>query len=341
MATFYVGSNNNDGDKRATQAWVSNGSEITNGITFGDSYITGIRFSSVNIPQGSTINSATLKGYTSSVGGQGGSEVVRIKIYGIDEDNTNDFSSDPTGRTTTTAAVDWDITPSPSTASHTSGSITTIVQEIVNRDGWDSGNSIGFLLKDDGSDAVTQRWYSYEGDSTKDFELTVTWTAPTTTTTTTTTTSVSSSISSSSSTSTSSSSTTTAPSMGIKITKSGRDVSSTTLDDFYMDSRYPLLKVHSYGTFTTGITGETTIEHNLGYIPFAFIFTQYVNWDGASSSITNEYYQHDWEQAGAEVTFFGRSKIYSDRIEIAVGNTNEVLPGAIDGFYYIFKDEVV
>jgi len=127
---------------------------------------------------------------------------------------------------------------------------------------------------------------------------------------------------------------------GIKITKSGKDISSSTLDDFYMDSAYPLLKVHSYGTFETGVTGLKTITHSLGYIPYVLVFVQFVGWVDAASYITDEFYQCDWLQEGATVTYFGTVKVYDDDIDIAVGNTNEARSGAVDGFYYIFKDEV-
>lgn len=129
---------------------------------------------------------------------------------------------------------------------------------------------------------------------------------------------------------------------GIKISKPGKNINSSSLDDFYINSDYPLLKVHSFGSFTTDITGYAEITHNLGYRPYTLVFSQYVDWDGGlfQSVLTNEYYQHDWYQAGATVEFFGTSKIYTDRIEILIGNTNDVTPGNIDGFYYIFKDEV-
>lgn len=107
-----------------------------------------------------------------------------------------------------------------------------------------------------------------------------------------------------------------------------------------MDSKYPLLKVHASGTFTTNILGGASIEHNLGYIPFALVFSQYADWQDGALVLSDDYYQHDWEQAGATVTFFGTTKIYSDTLSISIGNSNEVRPGEIDGFYYIFKDEV-
>jgi len=127
----------------------------------------------------------------------------------------------------------------------------------------------------------------------------------------------------------------------IKVTKEGKDISSASLDDFYLHSSYPLLKVHSSGTFSTLIDGTKTIYHNLGYKPFALVFSQYVDDDGWGAPVlSDEYYQHDWYQAGATITFYGYTEIFTDRIEITAGNTNAVRPGAVDGIYYIFKDEV-
>jgi len=128
---------------------------------------------------------------------------------------------------------------------------------------------------------------------------------------------------------------------GIKVTKSGKEVTtSTSLDDFYIHSSYPLLKVHSSGSFSTGITGLQTIDHDLGYIPFILVFAQYVGADGYDPYITDELYQCDWLQEGATVTFFGVAQAYDDRVEIEIGNTNAARTGVVDGIYYIFKDEV-
>jgi len=129
---------------------------------------------------------------------------------------------------------------------------------------------------------------------------------------------------------------------GMKITKAGKAIDSAVLDDFYLHTSYPLLKVHSSGTFSTLIDGTRTISHNLGYKPFVLVFSEYVNDDGSGGVVlTSDYYQHDWYQGGATITFFGYTKIFTDRIEITIGNTNSVTPGAVDGIYYIFKDEVV
>jgi hypothetical protein len=180
MATFYVNSSANDGSYTYEDVWTYTGESLEPGGTSNGSVALeiAVRFSSVNIPQGSTITSATLKGYTSVFSS---SADMKLKIYGIDEDNTNDFTSDPRSRDRTTYTVDWDYswTEWNYESSYTSPSIVNIVQEIVSRPGWSSNNSMGFLIKDDSSPDAGHGFYSYNGDPDQDFELTVTWELPT------------------------------------------------------------------------------------------------------------------------------------------------------------------
>ena len=127
-----------------------------------------------------------------------------------------------------------------------------------------------------------------------------------------------------------------------KIAKSGKSVFSSSPNDFYLDSKYPLLKVHASGTFTTLNDGTRTINHNLGYRPFVLVFSQFVNTDGMGSAVlSDEYYQHDWIIEGATVNFEGYTKIYENKIDIVTGNTDVTTwAGGTDGIYYIFKDEI-
>ena len=129
----------------------------------------------------------------------------------------------------------------------------------------------------------------------------------------------------------------------ILVTKSGKDaLTSTTPDDFYLHSDYPLLKVHSSGVFSTNILGEITITHSLGYRPFVLVFSQFVDTDGIGNpQLSTEYYQHDWTILGATVFFTGITKIYANTIKITVTNTDvDPIPGVVNGIYYIFKDEI-
>jgi len=328
-------------------SWYTAGVGIPTGNRFTYDSKAAFRYPNVTIPQGSTINSVSM-GWRVYSGTYSGS-TVRTKIYGIDADDVSTFSSDPTGDTRTSASVDWDDSNTYSAEDETSPpSITSIIQEIIDRPGWSSGNAIGLLIVDDGSDTSKNiRWYSYDGDSSKSPELVINYTAPATTTTTTTTTSTSTSTTNTSS-STSSSSTTTGPiplivPQGlVRVTKEGKDViDDISLDDFFLDSDYPLLKVYDYGSFTTNIIGTKSISHDLGYIPYVMVFSQYLKDDGGGGvTKTDELYQHDWFIDGAAYYSYGYTKIYDDKIDISVENINTPTPGTVNGFYYIFTEEI-
>lgn len=108
-----------------------------------------LRFADVNIPQGATVTAATL----SFVANTTSSNSVSLRIYGDDEDNptvpTN--TSDYNGRPRTTAYVDWS-TSSTWTAGDvvSSPDITTVIQEIVDRGGFASGNAIQIFVQNNG-----------------------------------------------------------------------------------------------------------------------------------------------------------------------------------------------
>lgn len=112
----------------------------------------GLRFTGVTIPQGSTINSAIIRFRDDDT------KTVNLvaRIRGIAEDNTAEFVLSPEDsartRTKTTAVVNWSATINQSTGSNRdTPDITSIVQELVNRVGWVSGNAMAFYLDDNGS----------------------------------------------------------------------------------------------------------------------------------------------------------------------------------------------
>lgn len=101
----------------------------------------GFRFTGIAIPQGATIDSAylllNLNGATSS---------FSATIDGHDADDAAAFSTygDATGRAHTTASVSWSL---PTTARiESSPDISAIIEEIVGRAGWASGNDIVLFL---------------------------------------------------------------------------------------------------------------------------------------------------------------------------------------------------
>lgn len=111
----------------------------------------GLRFQNLMIPQGAVIESAYIE-FTSHEA-KAAEDVALLKIYAEASDNAETFTMDAliTDRALTTAMVDWTVaeawglwTP------HQSPDVKTIVQELVDRDGWAEGNAIAFVFN--GSD---------------------------------------------------------------------------------------------------------------------------------------------------------------------------------------------
>jgi hypothetical protein len=141
MTTFtkQISVDADDGYDTGAGAFASN-----DGIVVGNNGATqvtvGVRFTAVTIPQGVTVTSATLT-LVSSGGDTGTPGTVTLK--GIASDNCADFS--------TTAPSVASKTSASATAPHGGAdgtsygvTVTSIVQEILSRAGWTSGNAIGF-----------------------------------------------------------------------------------------------------------------------------------------------------------------------------------------------------
>ena len=105
----------------------------------------GFRFSGITVPKGSTINSATFKPYMANHT----NDYLYCKIYGHAVDNSEDFSSTPyisdTGyRSRTTANSSFGLDDQGD--GYKSYTVTSIVQEIVNRSGWVNGYALTLLM---------------------------------------------------------------------------------------------------------------------------------------------------------------------------------------------------
>jgi len=123
------------------------------------SVITAVRFPNVTIPRGAIIQTA----YIDFEAAASDSDLTRVVIYGNDTDHATQFEDgdDIPSRDLTSAAVEWppfdptgaNLTIEPWTAGNTYNTpdLTTIVQEIINRDGWFQGNAMAFLMHDSGT----------------------------------------------------------------------------------------------------------------------------------------------------------------------------------------------
>lgn len=134
----------------------------------------GIRFLNATIPVGSTINTAVLSLNVQSTS----FDDPAFDVYGDDQDNagtftitTNDISARP--RTTATATI---TAVNVGTGYYALPSVAAMVQEIVNRGGWASGNALSFIL--DCLVGVNFRFISYDGTPASAAILAIDYTAP-------------------------------------------------------------------------------------------------------------------------------------------------------------------
>ena len=110
----------------------------------------GIRYTHVTINQGTTVSSA----YIQFEADETSSGALTITIQADDVDNSADFveangNYDVSGRTKTTASVNWspaDWTNGDHGAAQKTVDIKTVIQEIVNRAAWASGNALTIII---------------------------------------------------------------------------------------------------------------------------------------------------------------------------------------------------
>ena len=128
--------------------------------------VVGLRYQNVDIPQGATITSATIT-FTRRAAGAG---LPTLVFEGHDVDDTSTFVHGGDGTATfgisnrprTAASFAWE-TPAWTMATITTPDLSAIVQEIVDRAGWESGNALGFTITSPDSDANNyRRAHSFE-----------------------------------------------------------------------------------------------------------------------------------------------------------------------------------
>jgi hypothetical protein len=141
----------------------------------GGSQVVGLRFTGLAIPQGATIINA----YIQFTVDERNSGTTNLTIKGHDSDDAPSFSTNSynvSGRTQTSATVNWNNIPSwnsvgASGSDQRTPNIASIVGEIVNRNGWSSGNDMVFIISGTGERTVE----SYNGSSSKAPLLVVTY----------------------------------------------------------------------------------------------------------------------------------------------------------------------
>jgi hypothetical protein len=145
-----------------------------------------VRFLGVNVPKGATINAAWLTFCASAVV-SGATVVAKIRAQAEDDATQIPDAGTYTGMTWTTQQVAWSPAAWTGDAWYSSPDIKDVVQEVVDRAGWVSGNAMGFQVADNGSSNNAQRRpVAWDTDPAKAAWLNINFTPPPTTTTSTT-----------------------------------------------------------------------------------------------------------------------------------------------------------
>ncbi|MHC1576179.1 MAG: LamG domain-containing protein, partial [Methanosarcinaceae archaeon] len=167
-----VNASNDDAEERVSNGYMYRYSSDLELVRDGSDQEIGIRFTNVAIPQGSTIGSANLV----FVIDEEENRNTDLNIYGHDIDDSPEFDNDDydiTNRTKTTSYVQWDDLPAPAVGETLeSPDVSAVIQEVINRPGWSSGNSLSIIIN--GSGRRTVESYSGVPDSAPLLNITYT-----------------------------------------------------------------------------------------------------------------------------------------------------------------------
>ena len=178
--TSQVSNDRDDAEERVSNGNVDRGSSDLELIRDGgNDQLVGVRFRNINVPQGVTIVSANIQ-FTTDETDSGSTSLV---IRGEDANNPGNFvenTNNISNRTLTTASVAWNNIPAWNTVGQSgpnqqTPNLSSIVQEIVDRGGWSSGNAMVFVITGSG----TRTAESHDGSSSGAPVLTIVYsTAP-------------------------------------------------------------------------------------------------------------------------------------------------------------------
>jgi hypothetical protein len=142
-----------DTEEEAPTGTISANTSDIEMVTGATAQIDGLRFTNITVPQGATI----LNAYIQFEADETQNEVTNLILQGQAADNAPTFTTtahDVSARPRTTASAGW--SPVPWTLvgeqgpNERTGDIKAVIQEIVNRPGWVSGNAIAIIVSGTG-----------------------------------------------------------------------------------------------------------------------------------------------------------------------------------------------
>ena len=160
-----INSSSDDAEQRISSGLMdldSSDIEIGDDPGHNENQLGGLRFNNVVVPQGATITFADIEFETD----ESDSVSTSVTISAQASDNAEPFttsSNNISNRLTTSTPVSWNNIPAWNTISekHNTPDISSLVQEVIDRSGWNPGNSIAFVI--DGTGSRTAE--SYNGES--------------------------------------------------------------------------------------------------------------------------------------------------------------------------------
>lgn len=111
---------------------------------------------------------------------------------------------------------------------------------------------------------------------------------------------------------------------GMKVTKSGKSISSTDPRDYILFSKYPIMKTYLVGTyaytFPSNIDGvEIVITHSLGYRSFTWLS---INGPPASAK-TTDWWAYYYNVGSDKALRHWRYKLTDTQLKIVYGESNQ------------------
>lgn len=135
------------------------------------------RFQNITIPQGALISSATL---TLTVAIATSTTTVNVTLQANASDNAVAPTSIATGNAlaTTTATVAWNAIPAwgSTGVAQVAPDIATVVQEVISRAGWVSGNALMLLIYDNASGSASRLAAAFDHATFQEPQLSITYT---------------------------------------------------------------------------------------------------------------------------------------------------------------------
>ena len=161
---FQISVSSDDAEERTPGSTTLNSSDLDMVISANSIQTVGLRFRKVSIPPKSTIVNA----FVQFKSDEGNSEEASLTIYGEASDNASttfkSIAKNITSRASTAASLKW--TPAPwvfpgmMTPNERTSDLSSVIQEIVNRPGWSSGNSLALMISGTGKRIAE----SYDGN---------------------------------------------------------------------------------------------------------------------------------------------------------------------------------